>query len=214
MGCETKGADTATSDRGAFTSDRPGNQGPGGGLGPGGEETAHTGGTEETDDTDSTAATDDTALTTETTETTEDEGVSPPDLSTVTWLHTNVSGWSETATLSSVTASGSDICMSYDKAGTWPIEVVYDTDVVGNAWVFIYWEERWYAGTFEWLRPDQTCKAMSSVAGHHIKQSPFDEASGWEPTSGETYYFMISGLARSSDRNVEERTGLMPFVWP
>jgi len=138
----------------------------------------------------------------------------PLDLGAVTWLHTDVSGWAETSTLSPLYVSGDNLCMDYDKADTWPVMNVYDEDVVGNPWIFIYQDERWYGGTWEWLRPGQTCKALTSVAGDHIKQSPFDADSGWRPTSGETYYFMISGLARDSTRNAEERTAPVPFVWP
>ena len=139
----------------------------------------------------------------------------PPDLGAVTWLHTDVSGWPQTSTLSSVTVSADQICMDYDRANVWPIVTIGgDTDVVGNPWIFIWRDDRWYAGTWEWLRPGQTCKARTSVAGDHIKRSPFDAASGWVPTPGVTYYFMVSGLARASERNVEERTNLMPVVWP
>jgi hypothetical protein len=55
---------------------------------------------------------------------------------------------------------------------------------------------------------------VDSVAGACIKQDPFGESSGWVPTSGETYYFMLSGLARSSVRNNEERSNVIAVVWP
>ncbi len=138
----------------------------------------------------------------------------PLDLSAVTWLHTDVSGWEVSATLSSVTFSGDQICLDYDKADEWPIYSDPDGDVVGNPWVFIWWEERWYGATFEWLRPGQICKASYSVAGDHIKQAPFDADSGWTPTSGQTYYFMVSGLARGSERNIEARTAPVAVTWP
>ena len=86
--------------------------------------------------------------------------------------------------------------------------------MVGNPWIFIWEDEQWYAATWEWLRPGQTCKALSSVAGSHIKRAPFGEHSGWVPTSGQTYYFMVSGLARNAVRNIEQRTNVLPFVWP
>ena len=37
----------------------------------------------------------------------------------VTWLHTNVSGWTQTGTLASVSVSGGTITLNYDKANTW-----------------------------------------------------------------------------------------------
>jgi hypothetical protein len=137
----------------------------------------------------------------------------PPDLGTVTWLHSDVSAWPETATLSPVTISGSSICLDYDRANQWPVYNI-GVAVVANPWIFIWENGQWYGATWEWLRPGQICKAVSSVAGTHIKRSPFGEHSGWLPTSGQTYWFMVSGLARFSERNVEERSNLVPFVWP
>ncbi len=142
-------------------------------------------------------------------------GDPPLDLNNVTWLHPDVSGWPVTSDLASVGTSGSSICLDYDAANVWPINNLNCTDVVGNPWIFIYENNQWYGATWEWLRPSQTCKAMTSVAGDHIKQSPFDAASGWTPTSGTTYYFMVSGLVRLSGfSNVQERTQPVPFVWP
>jgi hypothetical protein len=137
-----------------------------------------------------------------------------PVLADVVWLHSDISGWPQTSTLSSVTFSGNDICMDYDKANQWPIYDASGTDVVANPWIFIYQNSQWYAGTWEWMRPGQTCKSVSAVAGDHIKRAPFDEASGWTPQSGTVYYFMLSGLARWSERTVSERTNLVRVVWP
>lgn len=143
-----------------------------------------------------------------------DEPPPPPDLDDAVWLHSDVSTWAETSVLSSVYATDSEICLEYDMADVWPIYDLGGTDVVGNPWIFIWEDDVWYAGTWEWLRPGQTCKNINSVAGSHIKVSPFGEDSGWVPTSGQTYYFMVSGLGRWSERTVEERTNLVPFVWP
>ena len=148
----------------------------------------------------------------------EDQG---PDLDQVIWLHTNVTAWEETMTLESVTVQGGQICLNHSSQDegvhVWPErELSPGTWVVGNPWIFIEHEGQWYAGTWEWLRPDQTCKASTSVAGDHIKIPPFDANSGWTPTSGETYYFMVSALARNTNavNNVEERSNLVEFVWP
>jgi hypothetical protein len=138
----------------------------------------------------------------------------PPDLSQVTWLHTDVSGWDDSAVLSSVQISSDQICLDHDQADVWPVYDLSGTEVAGNPWIFIWERDRWYAATWEWLRPGQTCKARYAVAGDHIKQSPFGASSGWEPVSGVTYYFMVSGLARGSERNVAQRTNLVPAVWP
>jgi hypothetical protein len=140
----------------------------------------------------------------------------PLDLGNVTWLHTNVSGWPVTITMASVTFEGSQICLNHDIASKgWPTEVVNGAEVVGNAWVFIHQDDRWYGATWEWLRaPGQTCKNQSSVAGDHIKEAPFDAASGWHPASGQTLYFMVSGFARLGLTNVQERSDPGKVVWP
>ena len=61
------------------------------------------------------------------------------------------------------------------------------------------------------MRQGQTKKMRKSVKGDHIKQSPFQN---FTPQPGTTYYFMVSGLARSSVRNVKERTNIVEVVWP
>ncbi len=141
--------------------------------------------------------------------------VPPLDLSKVKWLHTNVSGWAVKAKLSSVTFKGAQICLNYDKANVWGKKQINGTDVNANPWVFIWQGGLWYGATWEWMRPGQTCKNKSSVAGDHIKQKPFDAASGWKPKSGQVLYFMVSGLARSSSiQNVKERTAPVKVIWP
>lgn len=129
------------------------------------------------------------------------------DLSKVKWLHTNVSKWSVTANLKSVKVGPSTITLGYDKASVWPAE----NDVNANPWVFVNLDGIWHAATWEWLRPGQTTKNLIAVDGSHIKVPPLDT---WHPVSGETYYFMVSGLARSTQRNVLERSNLLKVVWP
>ena len=140
----------------------------------------------------------------------------PLDLKKVKWLHTDVSGWPVKAKLSSVTFKSSTICLNYDKANVWKKNQISGVDVNANPWVFIYQSGTWYGATWEWMRPGQTCKNKSSVAGDHIKQKPFDAASGWKPNSGQVLYFMVSGLARmgSSITNVKERTAPVKVIWP
>ncbi len=135
----------------------------------------------------------------------------PPDFAGVVWLHTNVSSWSETATLSGVEMSGGLICLPYDKAEVWPGVDHVDAFVNANPWIFIYHQGTLYAATWEWMRHGQSCKNESSVAGDHIKQSPFWD---FQPQSGTWYGFMVSGLARDSVRNAEERSNVVLFRWP
>ncbi len=140
----------------------------------------------------------------------------PADFAGVVWLHKNVSGWSKTATLSSVTFKGDNICLNYNKSGVWPgvvINVEKNTIVNGNPWIFVYQAGTWYAATWEWLRVNQTCKASTSVAGDHIKKNPLKN---FTPVPGQTYYFMVSGLARNyaTFKNVDERSNVVKVVWP
>lgn len=137
----------------------------------------------------------------------------PPELDSVVWLHSDISDWPETHTLDAVTLDGEQICLETAGVDEWPAVDFDGTELVGNPWIFIEEDGVWYGATWEWLRPGQTCKARDSVAGTHIKQPPFEEDGGWEPTPGVTYWFMVSGLARFSERNVEERTNLVPLTW-
>ncbi len=138
----------------------------------------------------------------------------PSDFSDVIWLHHDVSGWEETATLSSVHfGAGSTICMDYDKADVWEGVNTVGAYVNANPWIFIQRDGQWYAATWEWMRVGQTCKNQSAVAGDHIKREPF-ESEDWTPEPGEWYGFMLSGLARSPARNHEERSNVVMFQWP
>lgn len=131
--------------------------------------------------------------------------------SDITWLHTDVSGWKVTADLQSVSTTSSTISLPYDKAKVWPsVTKGSGTIVNANPWIMVKQDGKWYAATWEWFRPGQTSKSKSSVAGDHIKQSPLKD---FKPVVGETYYFMVSGLARDSTRNVEERSQWVKFIW-
>jgi hypothetical protein len=144
----------------------------------------------------------------------------PPalDLKSVTWLSssTDVSGWPETVNLKSISYKSTQICLNYDTSQTakWPTDGSGSDAVNANAWVFIWHNNKWYGGTFEWLRVGQTCKFLTSVAGDHLKGKPFDAASGWKPQKGQTLYFMISGFARMGKKNVQERSNYLKTTWP
>jgi hypothetical protein len=142
-------------------------------------------------------------------------GNTPFNLGDVIWLHTNVSGWPITANLSSLNFNGSQVCMNYDKANAWPVTTIGadNVEIVANPWIFIQHNGQWYAATWEWLRPGQTCKAKSSVAGDHIKQPPFGPMN-WVPTPGVTYYMMVSAPARMGQMTVAERSNIVEVVWP
>ncbi len=149
------------------------------------------------------------------------EPIAPPlDLGAVHWLHADVSGWSETADLYNVALSDSMICLEHDRAAWWPTVDIdgEGTHVNANPWIFVWKPDlvgggTWYGATWEWMRPSMPCKARSAVHGTHIKQPPFHAESGWAPSAGETIWFAVSGLARTSDRTVEERSQLVPVTW-
>jgi hypothetical protein len=81
--------------------------------------------------------------------------------------------------------------------------------------VIVKWRDgKWYAATFEWLRPGQTSKpvgVLDGSKGDHIKRSPL---SNWRPRKGERFGIMVSGLARGGARNVSERTNVQMVTWP
>jgi len=135
----------------------------------------------------------------------------PADFAGVVWLHTNVSGWAQTGNLRSVTVTGGAISLDYDKAKVWPGKNHSGANVNANPWIFVNVGGTWHAGTFEWFRTGQTAKAVKTVAGDHIQQPPLNR---FRPKSGERYGFMVSGLARDSARNVQERTQVVMYTWP
>ena len=153
----------------------------------------------------------------------EPQGQFPPplDLSQVQWLHTNVTAWPQTSTLSSVTVNPSTICLDHDQASSWTaVNIAPGVDVNANPWVFIWRPDlagssgTWYGATWEWMRPNQVCKQRYAVAGDHIKRDPYHITSGWAPSPGETLHFMVSGLARGVERNQEERSNVVQINWP
>jgi hypothetical protein len=142
----------------------------------------------------------------------EPEPNDPIDLNKVKWLHTDVSDWAVTAKLNAIKIGSSTITVDYDKACVWPGESADGGEPVNaNPWVFVNLDGTWYGATWEWMKVCQTVKNLYAVDGSHIKVPPLDT---WHPVSGETYYFMVSGLARSTQRNVLERSNLLKVIWP
>ena len=128
---------------------------------------------------------------------------------TVKFLHTDVSSWPVTASMSA-SVSGSTINFPYSKSRVWPAV----DGVNANPWVFVNMNGQWYAATFEWFRAGQTSKpvgVLDGSKGDHIKVSPLN---GWRPRSGERIGIMVSGLARTKMRNVQERSNVSMVTWP
>ncbi len=127
----------------------------------------------------------------------------------IKWLHTDVSSWPVTASLSA-RVSGGTINMPYSKSKSW--------HAVGglnaNPWAIVNIGGQWYAGTFEYFRYGQSSKpvgVLDGSKGDHFKVSPLNS---WRPRSGERFGIMISGLARSNSRNVKERSNVSMVTWP
>lgn len=138
-------------------------------------------------------------------------------LNQVTWLHTNVSSWAQTSTITGVSIGGGLICVYHTKAGQWPLSSLGNEDpidVEGNVWIFAYLGGKWYAATYDWLRPGQECKNVTGeeLGVDQIRIPPLDE--NWEPHSGDLVAFMVSTRARDHVRAGEERTNVHVMRWP
>ena len=159
----------------------------------------------------------DTSTSTATTTTSSSSSAEAFDLSKVTWLHTDVSDWPVTHDLK-VNIGAGLICMEFGGTTAWPSAEIdhrsgaYKIKVNANPWVFVWRNGRWYGGTWEWMVPNGTCKNLSSVEGGHIKQPGLVD---WDPVSGETYYFMVSSIARGANlNNYQARTNAVSVTWP
>jgi hypothetical protein len=129
--------------------------------------------------------------------------VSTGDFVGVTFLGLDVSGWTQTATLTA-SMSGGKVTLNYDKASVWSAV----DGAVANPWAIVDYNGQRYAATWEWLKPGQTSKDMSGKSwSGHFKRG---ELSGWEPTAGDRIGLFVSGLCRDSRRNVSERSNV---VW-
>ena len=135
------------------------------------------------------------------------------DLSQVVWLHTNVSGWAQTSTITSVSIGNPPICIGHTMSGGWSSIPFSGINVEGNPWVFANIGGTWYAGTYEWIRPGQTCKEISAnTIGPHVDSSPLN---GWTPQSGDLIGLMVSTPARLGPAGPKnERSNVVLVNWP
>ena len=144
-------------------------------------------------------------------------GTSEFDLSKVTWLHTDVSSWPVTSTLS-ISIKNGTMCLNFSGTSTWPTAKILHTNgtryiqVNANPWVFVSQAGKWYGGTWEWMKPNGNCKPIRKIEGGHIKQAPLKN---WEPRSGDKLYFMVSSIARGANlNNYKARTNVVEVTWP
>lgn len=156
----------------------------------------------------------------------------PPAMSEITWLHTDVSDWDQTSTITDVTirqgpaADQGTVCFPHTKAGQWP---PFDNGAgEGNVWVVGQVNDRWYAACAEWIKPGQTCKRFTAQIGPpsednwgigpHTKKAPL---ASWSPKSGEWVGWMVSTRARDGKRSLNaqlepvlERSQVFWTRWP
>jgi len=128
------------------------------------------------------------------------------------WSHTDVSDWTTTKTLNSISYTASTINLSYTDTSDWASKTQEGVSVNANAWVFVNLDGVWHAGCWEFLRPNQSSKDINAVNGPtNIKNGTL---ASWKPKSGESYGFMISGLCRNGLTNVSERSNIIMSTWP
>jgi hypothetical protein len=142
-------------------------------------------------------------------------GADEIDPRTITWLHTDVSSWPITSRITNVTITRSEICVDHTGAGRFPTSRFGDIMVEGNVWIVASFNGRWYAATYDWLRPGQVCKAVTGdeLGRDQIRIPPMD-ASWPGPRSGETVGFLVSTRARDGVPAGQERTNIVLVRWP
>lgn len=133
----------------------------------------------------------------------------------ITWLHRDVSNWSITSQITDIRITDSQVCIDHTKAGQFPQSPFFDIVVEGNVWIVAQFNGRWYAGTYDWLRPGQICKGVTApeFGVDQIRIPPMD-ASWPGPRSGETVGFLVSSRARDNVQAGEERTNIKLVRWP
>jgi len=136
----------------------------------------------------------------------------PDDLSDVVFIESPaVKDWPITTQLS-VSASGGNITLDYDKKNVWPRSSRLGGCCVANAWGVIKVGGVWHAGTWEYLRQGQTVKKATAFGGCCHFRSPIGN---FNRVNGEIYGFMVSGVARDNlnQNNIQERSNVVVFRW-
>jgi hypothetical protein len=136
-----------------------------------------------------------------------------PRLSDISWLHTNVSGWTQTSTITAIVFFKDAVEVKHTMAGKWPTFKNEKGKLIeGNPWVIGFFEGKWYAATYEWLEKGQTKKYVTADdIGEHTKKEPLRYK--WNPQPGEVVGFMISGTARDNNRTAQERSDIVFVKW-
>jgi hypothetical protein len=145
------------------------------------------------------------------------------DENNIIWLHTDVSGWDVTSTVTASHINYTELCVFHTMAGQWP-EVLGifpeepEAPMEGNIWVIARVDGLWYAATFDYLRPGDECKYEDfSPAGEGPGPSTFGAVplSTWLPQTGEPVWMFMSTVARHKPLGpVHERSDYVLLIWP
>jgi len=145
------------------------------------------------------------------------------DENNITWLHTDVSGWDVTSTVTDAHINYTELCVFHTMAGQWP-EVLGifpgepEAPMEGNIWIIARITGVWYAATFDYLRPGDECKYEDfSPAGEGPGPSTFGAVplSTWIPRPGEPVYMFMSTVARHKPLGpLHERSDYRRMLWP
>jgi hypothetical protein len=141
----------------------------------------------------------------------------------IRWLHTDVSGWDVTSTVTGAHINYNELCVFHTMAGKWP--KVYgifpeepEAPMEGNLWIIARVEGHWYAATFDYLRPGGECKYDGYAPGDEGPgPSTFDAdpLASWVPRSGEPVYMFVSTVARHEPLGpLNERSNYVRLTWP
>src|SRR3989344_1187227 len=111
----------------------------------------------------------------------------------------NISQWTQSISLNSVTFNGDEICLNYTNDTLSPVQ--YGTiQITGNFWIVVNQGGQLYASTWDYVRPNQTCKDISNISGRSSGQGGAlnnSALNSFVPVFGTSYGFIFSGVARS-----------------
>ena len=155
-----------------------------------------------------------------------DKDVSDFSWDKVKWVRdANVSGWEESSEVTSVKVkSHGAICIDHTEKGQWPErppKKAGDVTVEGNPWIIVKLDGKYYASTYEWLKPGQVCKLEELKTKGGLRRLyegslPFLTAiKNWTAKGGDVVGFMVSGLARHKvTPNTRKRTNIQWYRLP
>ena len=155
-----------------------------------------------------------------------DKDVSDFSWDKVQWVRdTDVSEWEESSEITSVEVrSDGAICIDHTEKGQWPErppQKTGDVTVEGNPWIVVKKDGKYYASTYEWLRPGQVCKLQELKTKGGLQRlyegslPHLTAIKNWTAKGGDVVGFMVSGLARHKvTPNTRKRTNIQWYRLP